>query len=99
MAVFRCWIDSAGETELNAMLVTIAAGWHATIEEAAREFVETQEVYAESDSDRAVMLGKSKPAVSVRDLATGKLFKVTVSGELMPTYYASRAIEVAENKP
>jgi len=87
MSHFKCWLPDCGDTETDGMLITIASGWqapiHAAIEDAAREFIETQEAYAESDADRAVMLGKSTPVVSVRDLATGKQFNVTVSGELI----------------
>lgn len=104
MSHFKCWLPDRGDTETDdAMLITITSGrlapLDAAIEEAAREFIETQEAYAESDADRAVMLGKSTPVVSVRDLATGKQFNVTVSGELIPTYYASGVVEVEENKP
>lgn len=96
MNQFKCWVADRGETEDSATLVTISSDM--TEKDAAVEYIDIEEMYAESDADRPVMLGKSSPVVSVRDLATGKLFNVTVSGELIPNYYARRAVEVAEQE-
>lgn len=94
MKQFKCWIAEREETEDAATLVTMPSD--KTEKDAAVEYIYTEEMYAESNVDRAVMLGQSLPVVSVRNLATGKLFKVTVSGELIPHYYAGKIREIKQ---